>query len=53
MVVGGFGMDYTWGSFDDVGPAGGVGELLSFVLLGGWFFAAGHGFLSSPCWVGD
>lgn len=29
-----------------MGPAGGVGELLSFVLLSWWFLAAGHGNLN-------
>ena len=48
------GISYTWGSFDDVGPAGGVGDLLSFMLLEWWFLAAGHGdLLESPCWVGN
>ncbi len=42
MFVCGFGIEGAGGAFDDVGPAGGVGDALDFA-LGRGPFAAGHG----------
>lgn len=54
---GGLGVhDDAWRAFDDVGPAGGVGDLLDFA-LGWWFLAASHGvwasFISTGIFQGD